>query len=201
MVDIQFAMFLDNFSQFTATLLVVCSVVCWLVPSTAPFMVVGAGVYVASVMVVDRNNREVKRMSNAAMAPLLSTVAECVNGRTLLRVTGEQGLMRRRFARNVDEYGRHNFLSGAFINWGSLVSYFISATVSSTTVAFILINRKSYTAAYVGLALTYSFLVPYFLLHYSFIAMMLKMALTSLERVVAYKGAAVPQELEWYKNC
>jgi ATP-binding cassette subfamily C (CFTR/MRP) protein 1 len=166
----------------------------------APFVFVGTLVYAANVVAVDRSNREAKRMSNAAMAPILSTIAECVNGRTQLRVMAESDFMSRRFNSRVDEFSRQNFFSGSVINWGMFLSYMISSVVSSLTAIFIFLHKDEYSAAFVGLALTYSFLVPYFLLHYSFIISMFKMGLTSLERLLEYKGPAVPQELDWYKK-
>ena len=54
------------------------------------------------------------------------------------------------------------------------ISYVVSSIVSALTAIFIFMNKDEYSAAFVGLALTYSFLVPYFLLHYSFIISMFK---------------------------
>jgi ABC-type multidrug transport system fused ATPase/permease subunit len=173
-VDIQLGFFFDNLMQFTFTLLVICIVVIAIVPLVAPFVFLGMFAYAANVVAVDRSNREAKRMSNAAMAPILSTITECINGRTQLRVMAESEFMSHRFNSHVDEFSRQNFFSGSVINWGMFISYVVSSIVSALTAIFIFMNKDEYSAAFVGLALTYSFLVPYFLLHYSFIISMFK---------------------------
>mmetsp|Transcript_9396 Transcript_9396/g.20583 ORF Transcript_9396/g.20583 Transcript_9396/m.20583 type:complete len:329 (+) Transcript_9396:858-1844(+) len=61
----------------------------------------------------------------------------------------------------------------------------------------ILARADTYEPTLAALALTYSYLMPYFLMVYSAISSFLRNCLTALERVLEYRGEAVDQEQEW----
>lgn len=67
-----------------------------------------------------------------------------------------------------------------------MTSYVLSFVISTSAALFLVYNRASYQPAEVGLVLTYSYLIPYFLLHYSFIFNELLAGFISLERILQY---------------
>lgn len=84
-VDQQLGQFGDNWLQFTATLLAIYVVVIWILPVMAVgTVIVSVGTYF-QIMATDRSNREVKRLANNMMAPILTDISEAVDGRILLR--------------------------------------------------------------------------------------------------------------------
>jgi hypothetical protein len=158
----------------------------------------GAVFYYFEVKAVNKTNREAKRMANAHMSPLLGTINDCVNGRLLLQISRCEGYMSKRFSKSIDDWCKCMFLSGSLINWGSLVSYVISCALSTITATVIVVHRSQYSQAQVGMALSYSFLIPYFLQFLSLHITMFEMGMTSLERLLEYKGDRVAQEPAWF---
>jgi ABC-type multidrug transport system fused ATPase/permease subunit len=132
-VDIFLPSFVDNVVQFFLTLVALSAVLVVLIPPVAAVLVFAIPVFVLQTVAVDRANREVKRMANEAMAPMLSTIGECVSGRSTIAVMRLQGFFTKQFYLQVDEYLRYNFVSSSMINWGMLVSYGVSIAISSVT--------------------------------------------------------------------
>eukprot|EP01049_Picozoa_sp_SAG25_P003816 SAG25_NODE_229_length_11447_cov_5.927476_8_plen_405_part_00 len=75
----------DNWLQFAATIIVYYVVVIMILPSMVIAALVVTITYWLQVIAVDRSNREVKRMANAAMAPILTDISESADARLLLR--------------------------------------------------------------------------------------------------------------------
>ena len=61
-------------------------------------------------------------MANEAMAPILSTIGECVSSRSTIAVMRLQPFFATQFHVQVDEYLRYQFTSSSMINFGMLVS-------------------------------------------------------------------------------
>ena len=74
----------DNWIQFTFIMIALVCVTSMIVPEMVPIFFVGALLYTLSVSAVRRANREAKRETNNAQSPMLSTMAETVNGRLLI---------------------------------------------------------------------------------------------------------------------
>ena len=127
-VDTMLAQFGDNGLQFAMTILCIYTIVIIILPAMAPFAVVISIAAGFQIQAVDRSNREIKRMANTDMAPVLTDVAETIDGRTVLRhcagqqETAEQdGLAQTffadRFDRDLDAFLRSNFASSSLMNW------------------------------------------------------------------------------------
>jgi len=67
----------------------------------------------------------------------------------------------------------------------------------SSSAAFIILLVGSANPAELGLALTYAFMLPYFLQLWAQLAGMLKLGMTSLERLLQCMGDDLPQEPPW----
>ena len=197
-VDIWLGFMLDNNCQFSCTLVVLAVMVCALVPVVTPSIVIGGAVYAVQVVAVDRTNREVKRLANASMAPILTVFVEANGCRLLARSMELERFFGAKQAAAVDEFNRHNYFAAATMSFAMMTAQIISFAVSTLTAAVILARRSSFAPADAGLALTYSFLIPYFMGFFSFQISTIKSSLASLERLLQYKSdALVPQEAAW----
>mmetsp|Transcript_29963 Transcript_29963/g.77003 ORF Transcript_29963/g.77003 Transcript_29963/m.77003 type:complete len:1212 (+) Transcript_29963:29-3664(+) len=197
-VDVFLPMYADNATQFAATLLALFALVGLLVPPLVAVIVLGLVVFGMLVHAVDKTNRECKRLANVAMAPVLTSVQEAGVGRVLFRTMCLCDFAAERLDVAVDSYVRLTFASNSVINFGMLCSYGITAVISCCTCIAILVDIDNYEESQAGLALSYAFTVPYFLLFFSYNTYQTKLYLSSLERLLQYKGDAVPQEPSWY---
>jgi ABC-type multidrug transport system fused ATPase/permease subunit len=196
MVDRMLAFVTDDVFQFSGMLLALCGTMCVLVPQISPVILIGLVVYGVQVLAVDRTNREAKRETNNAMSPVLTGLAEVVEGQGLVRVMALTDYFVRRDCLAVDHFVRYNFFSCSLVCWGNLMSQAISAVIAIITATVLLRSSVDVKPSYTGLALTYSFLLPYFMSMFSIISSIGLTTLTSLERVLSYTGNGVPQEAE-----
>eukprot|EP01064_Diplonema_japonicum_P002510 TRINITY_DN1159_c0_g4_i4.p1 TRINITY_DN1159_c0_g4~~TRINITY_DN1159_c0_g4_i4.p1 ORF type:complete len:1284 (+),score=386.26 TRINITY_DN1159_c0_g4_i4:69-3920(+) len=203
-VDVQFANTLDNVVQLTMTVLVLLIVICVIVPLVVPVVVVSVICYGFLVVGVDKSNREVKRFANNAMSPVLSSLSEIgsPSGRLILRAMKLSDPMQKKFREEYDHLMKHSYASNGALHFGMLISYFISIIISTATGLLMLYGPQADdlkdSAAEFALAMTYSFMLPYFFLFYSMLFSMFKAILTSLERLLECLDDAVPQEPEWF---
>ena len=199
-LDVQFGHAVDNVVQQIATLTVLLGMICVIVPPVIPVVVVSCVAYWLVVVVVDKSNREVKRLGNNAMSPVLSTVGEISEGRLILRAMGLSPAMRSKFIGNYDLLTKYNYASNGIMHLGMLVSYFISIVISLCTGLLMLYGPGSSDLhpSLLALALTYSFMLPYFFLFLALFFSRFKSIMTSLERLLECKYG-VPQEPTWFK--
>ncbi len=129
-VDMILSLSVDNLIQILCTLLVLLAVICVAVPVMTALIAVCAAFFVWLLIALDRTSREIKRMSNNAMGPLLSNAAEAVRGREMILAMGCTEFFEARHRLASDEYARANFASGAIINWGTLASNLLTFIVS-----------------------------------------------------------------------
>lgn len=99
-----------------------------------------------------------------------------------------------RFGDELDEVNRYNFLSNSTLNFGQLLAYIISSIVSFAAALWVLHGPQDVPPSQIGLALTYTFMLPYYLLYFYFTLSMVTIAMTCLERLLEYRGDGVPQE-------
>jgi len=79
-----------------------------------------------------------------------------------------------------------------------MASYSLSFLISTSCASIIVADASHFSPSAAALALTYSYLIPYFLLHFVFIMNMIQVCLTSLERVLQYSDESVSQEPAWH---
>ena len=157
-------------------------------------MLVGAALYAAQVVAIDRTNREAKRMANTSMSPLLTNFAEANAARVLTRTLGGGAgkFFVRRQMQFVNAFNQANFFSSSLISFAMLTAQLISFVVSCVTATSIILQQDDFLPEDAGLALTYSFLIPYFMGFFSFQISSIKASLACLERLLEY--TEVPQE-------
>jgi ABC-type multidrug transport system fused ATPase/permease subunit len=131
---------------------VLLAVICVAVPIMTALIALCAAFFVWLLVALDRASREIKRMSNNAMGPLLSNAAEAVRGREMILAMGCTEFFEARHRLASDEYARANFASGAIINWGTLASNLLTFFVSIAACALLVGMGDK---ALIGLTLAY----------------------------------------------
>ena len=112
-------------------------------------------------------------------AHVLSKATEVAQGRALILAMGFEEHFNAQFAAHVDSFNRFHFTSCSLENWGILTTNSISFVASTATCMLVLMGGHA-DPVLAGLAVTYSFLLPYFLgMLYLLIAMFLKAATSS----------------------
>ena len=176
-VDKEIPKWIDNAWQLSATTLMLFVQVVVLVNLMLPVVVTAACLFVLQIIVIYRTNRELRRYANAAMGPVLTTVNECVNGRQVIRTMDARDFFEKRLCANLDDYHRFSFSALGSVNAGGVFAFLICFLTASSTSAVVIVNRDQYPPSFCALALTYSFLMPYFL---NFLSMTVQLLLTAL---------------------
>eukprot|EP00939_MAST-03C_sp_MAST-3C-sp1_P000360 g360.t1 len=199
MTDLNVPRFFDNFTQFAATLLALVVMVCVLVPLMIPIFLAALVFFGVECTYVNNATRCVKRECNNAMSPVLTITSDAAAGRAVVRSLGAASTIffDSKFRKAVDQWNEHSYVALSITTWAQVVSYLLSFCISVSTAVFIVVRKDSYNGSTAALAMTYAFLIPYFLLHMVFIIGQLNIALTSLERLLRYAGDGVPQEPAW----
>ncbi|GBG27380.1 ABC transporter, putative [Hondaea fermentalgiana] len=198
MVDRQLAFIFDDVFQFVFLLLSLAVVVCYIVPELVPVIFVGLALFIWQVVAVDRTNREVKRYSNQSLSPILTNISETIDARELIRCMQLENFFKLRHYSHVDRYTTNLYFSYTLVNFSTLVSGIVSFMLSLGAAMVVMLRREKYDPALVGLAVSYSLLLPYFLAILSNALPIGFAALTSLERIVELKSDQVSQEPAWY---
>ncbi|OLQ04967.1 ABC transporter C family member 2 [Symbiodinium microadriaticum] len=197
-VDKEIPKWIDNAWQLSATTLMLFVQVVVLVNLMLPVVVTAACLFVLQIIVIYRTNRELRRYANAAMGPVLTTVNECVNGRQVIRTMDARDFFEKRLCANLDDYHRFSFSALGSVNAGGVFAFLICFLTASSTSAVVIVNRDQYPPSFCALALTYSFLMPYFLNFLSMTVQLLLTALTGLERLLQYGDQGMlPAEPPW----
>jgi len=197
-VDRQLGFIFDDCFQFFFMLLALSAVVCSIVPYLFPVIVLGTCLFAFEVVALDRSNREVKRLANQSLAPVLTNISETVSARNLIQVMNLGSFFSARQEAFVDQFVKNQHFSGTLINWSIMMTGLISFLLAFPASMVVVFLRDTIDASEAGLALTYSFLIPYFL---GILAIVLPIgfaALTSLERVLEYYK--LPQEPNWHEE-
>ena len=199
LVDHVFAFIVDDIWHFFFIIVAFLVVIGLIVPQIVPVLFFATIFYSFEVVSVDRSNREVKRASNNSLGPIMTLVQETVNGRALIHAMKFHSFFSEQMYSHVNEWSRFNYFSATIMNAGThfvnILAFFISVSAASV----VLFNRDDFqNPAMVGVALGYSFLLPYFLGLFALMIQMLLTAATSLERILQYQSDEVPQAPAWH---
>lgn len=192
-VDMILSLSVDNLVQIFCNLIVLLALLVVAVPFMAIIVALIMVVYGFLLVAVDRSARDVKRISNNALSPLLSNAAEAVQGRDVVISMKCTTFFEARHRLATDEYARATFASGSLINFAFLCSHWLSFVVAVCSAALLLtLDDKYVSNSLLGLALTYAFLVPYFASTMTQVVLRMNSFFTSLERLLEY--GELPQE-------
>jgi len=198
LIDQMLSFIVDDVLHFTCQIIVLIVLVCIVVPYTAFVIVVAVPLYAFNVLAIDRTNREAKRMANMALGPVITNLNEQVQGRLVVETQDKQHFFRARSFKYVDDFNKFNYFSLTLISSTQLASSFLSSAIAAVAGGIILFNPGDYEPRYAGLAVVYSFLIPYFLGIFAILLSMFFQSLTSLQRFAEYRSNDVPQEALWY---
>ena len=197
-VDQWISFFFDNATQFIFNLAAFIITLMLLSPTVLALFPFALLLFGISVELVDRANRNAKRLSNNAAAPIITNIAESFRGRDVTKCLGVgEWLQDRQFA-YAGDWARFEYASGCLVSFGMLASYGVSFFLSISSSAFVILMQRSTDAslklspAMAALAIGYSFLMPYYLCMMAGIAMRLRMFMCSLERLLTVQE--LPQE-------
>ena len=169
-----------------------------IIPTLIPVLFVGLFVYQFQIDAVDRSNRMAKRQTIAALSPIMTTLVETANGRTVIHAMNFQSFFCKKQYKNIDRWSNFNHFSSSTFNWGIWMTQILAVFFSIGAVVLIAVQKENYTdVALIGVALNYSFLLPYFLAFFSQNSMMVRMFFTAVERLMKYDESTMPQEPDW----
>jgi ABC-type multidrug transport system fused ATPase/permease subunit len=199
MMDHMFAHILDDILQFSFLILGLLVTISYVIPEMIAVLVVGLVVYGVGVVAVDRTNREAKRETNLALSPVITVLAETITGRALIHAMSFESYFEEKERRAVDEWNRHSHFGNTAVQWGTYISNIVAFVFSVSAAVIVYAQRERFpNVAVIGVALNYSFVLPYFLGLYSIMMMMLFNGVTSVERVLDYiTSSELPQERPW----
>jgi len=197
-VDMFLSLMTDNAVQLFATLVVYICLMCISVPFLLIVVCFTIPLYMYLVRLIDRTSRQVKRLSNNALSPLLSNSVEASNGRDVIRSMHLEEYFEARHRLATDEFVRISFASGTVFNVAYLFSHFVAFLLSLATISIIVSIPDFVNMELIGLTLTYAVFVPYFCSMFTSILVRLNTFFTSLERILEYED--LPQEADHTKS-
>ena len=193
-----FAYIMDDILQFSFLLLGLIVTICFILPEMIAILVAGLTIYGFGVVAIDRTNREAKREANLALSPVLTTLAETISGRSLIHAMGFENFFEQKEQRNTEKWSRFTHFSNSTVQSGVMLTNVIAFIFSMAAAILVYIQRNQFpNIALIGVALNYSFVLPYFLGLYSILTMLLFNGVTAVERVLDFITGDLPQESAW----
>mmetsp|Transcript_91345 Transcript_91345/g.254372 ORF Transcript_91345/g.254372 Transcript_91345/m.254372 type:complete len:546 (-) Transcript_91345:236-1873(-) len=202
-VDLKLPTLIDHMCHMLCASIVNAISICVVVPWMGIFIAAIAPLFVWLDIIVNQSSREVKRIANNALSPILTMAQEAGNARLLVRVMSQESWLHDQFLAYVDMYNAAYYASSSLMSFlrcsGNMVGVLVSF-LSSFLVWMVpgMVADAPGGATAVALALTYSFVIPYFLSFLSLFASMVRIFLASLERLLELTSSSVPQEEAWH---
>jgi ABC-type multidrug transport system fused ATPase/permease subunit len=160
-VDQLLGRFIDNIFQLFVTVLALMILIAILVPPVLIAVFVAFLCLAVLNVAVDRANRVIKREANRRMSPIQTLLKEGVIGRPTIRAHRSANLFVQRFAEAEYSWVMASYWSVSLQNFGMMVSCVVSFVVSFCTAVIVVLERESLQPSVAGLAVTYSFVLPY----------------------------------------
>ncbi|CAK0875705.1 unnamed protein product [Prorocentrum cordatum] len=186
MVDQAVAQWADNIAQLTCTLTLLVVVTISVAPVCAFPFAACFGLFAFLMWATMKPARELKRATIDAMSPVLSIVSQTAEGRQSLRSMGLTQLTSEMLCEALDTYTKFFRAAQLPVDFSMVACGAISVLVGCSTAVFCALGRDHLDPAFMALALTYSFLVPYFLAFYGDVLNRLLVGLSGLERLMHY---------------
>ena len=150
------------------------------------------------VVAVDRTNREAKREANIALSPVITNLAETISGRSLIHAMHFESFFEEKERAHTENWSRYTHFSNSTVQSGTMLTNLIAFVFSLAAAVLVYVKRNDFSdIALIGVALNYSFVLPYFLGLYSIMTMLLFNGVTSVERVLDFITGDLPQERPW----
>ena len=132
--------------------------------------------------------REVRRLANNAVAPVMTCLSEVKNGAPLIRAMHFTHFFAKRQSAFIEEWVRLNMYSRYFIVWMSHTASFVSTVIGGGSVLILIGTRHNRQPSENALGLTYAGFVPYFTTVVTEMFIFMRAGLSSLERLLEYQS-------------
>ena len=150
------------------------------------------GVFILVVMdATSRSAREVKRLANNAVSPILTGLTEIRIGAPAIRAMALQPFFAVRQRKLIETWAGFAFHEKALKSWG-LVNASFSAILSLGVGLYLIATREQHNPALSALAVTYAYVLPYYISIVVQICIQTVISLTALERLLEFLD--LPQE-------
>jgi hypothetical protein len=131
-------------------------------PLVAPVTVCAFVLICLTIVAVDRSSREVRRISNNTVSPIISSVHEMRLGAPIIRVMNVLPFFTGRLATFADEWANMHYLFKSIQMWGGHVTNYIVCGLGASAAFYLMATRNERAPELAGLVMTYSLLTPYF---------------------------------------
>lgn len=133
---------------------------CVIVPQLAVLIIACVAALGKSMHLINRVNRQLKRLSNNAVAPVVTNVAEAERGRDVARAAGCEDFFVRRQRGFVDAMMKANFMENALQNV-SLLAAQLWCLVIIASIALVILVAGVVPPTLAPIALAYAVIVPH----------------------------------------
>ncbi|CAD7924788.1 unnamed protein product [Amoebophrya sp. A120] len=194
--------FSDDVCHMFFAVVALALVIAFVVPIVIPVLVISLAILYVVIKRVALLSMESKRLTNQAFAPVMTLLGESGNaGREVIHAMQLQKFFQTRMAEHLSEFLRYRYFTETVTHagflWASLAAYAISIAAAIVMLSL----RKDFEPGEVGLALAYSFILPYFFSLLILIACYTVNMMVSLERVLELQNTDfVPQDPPWYTD-
>jgi len=196
-VDQMLGFMCDNVAQLAANLLALCFVVALVIPPLTVLIVLCFACFCFLFVVIDKTNREIKRMAQQAVSPILSNISECTQMKRVSCILGVQAFFGQRNDTHVDKWNQMNFGSNMLMHFSRFLAAAISSLVTAGACAWLMFGSPDEAMLErSSIALTYAISIPYFLGMGAQVVVMVKSQFTAVERLLEYR--VLPQEPQWH---
>ncbi|CAD7924784.1 unnamed protein product [Amoebophrya sp. A120] len=199
-VDHFLLLFLDDSAHFFFAVTALVVVIAIVVPIVIPVLVVSLATFYLIIKRVALLSMESKRLTNQSFGPVMTMLEESGNtGREVIHSMQLQKFFQTRMAEFLSEYLRYRYFAETVTHagflWASLAAYAISIAAAILMLSL----RNDFEPGEVGIALSYSFVLPYFFSLLVLIICYTLNMMVSLERVLELQDKEfVPQDPPWY---
>ena len=114
------------------------------IPEMIAVLLIGLAVYGVGVIAVDRTNREAKRETNLALAPVITVMAESITGRALIHAMSFETFFEEKERRAVDEWNRHSHFGNTAVQWGTYISNIVAFVFSVSSAVVVYMQRDRF---------------------------------------------------------
>ena len=183
--DIQLGLMFDGMLQMSMAMLLLLSVLSFTDIHLLLACVICLPLYTKWLLIAFRAVREAKRITNTALSPAITNISEAVRGRLVGRALGCESFFVTRHTKYIDAYLVASYTSSTLMQFNGFVTQSFSLSISTLTGFYTLLSGNV-DASLAAIALTYSFMLPYFFMVVSDITMIFLSLLPAVERIFEY---------------
>lgn len=184
-VDLALGFLFDCAVQIGLQMIAIFIIIAIMVPPVLAVAAVSFPLFYVLMTAVDKSNRELRRLANRAVAPVLSNLAEAEVAGQVARVMSCSKFFQDRHEEFADEFNRANYAQFTLMIWHGLSTVFLAFLIALSATSFV-VFLPDIEDTQAGLAITYATLLPYYMTMLSAVYMACKTMFSSLERILEF---------------